>query len=87
MIRRLLGIPIASLNQRRSLSMGNISMVTRAGLWCLLLLCSLLAALVVRPAYADEERPQKWALLIGVDDYAELQDLRFAGSDQRAFAE
>ena len=30
---------------------------------------------------------QKWAVLIGVDDYTELRKLRFAGNDQRALAE
>ncbi len=32
-------------------------------------------------------RGQKWALLIGVDDYTEIRKLKFAGADQRAFAE
>jgi formylglycine-generating enzyme required for sulfatase activity len=30
---------------------------------------------------------QKWAVLVGVDDYSELRKLRFAGNDQRALAE
>ncbi|MEQ8791499.1 MAG: SUMF1/EgtB/PvdO family nonheme iron enzyme [Pirellulaceae bacterium] len=29
----------------------------------------------------------RWALLIGVDDYTELEDLRFAGADMRALRE
>lgn len=28
--------------------------------------------------------PQRWALLVGIDDYAELEDLKFAAADMRA---
>ena len=30
---------------------------------------------------------QRWAILIGVDDYAQAQDLQYCGADQRAFRE
>ena len=36
---------------------------------------------------ATAREPTRWALLIGVDDYAEVNDLRYAGNDQRALAE
>lgn len=40
------------------------------------------------PSQATGNRSQqKWALLVGVDDYAELTTLRYAGNDQRALAE
>ncbi len=32
-------------------------------------------------------RHQRWAILIGVDDYAQAQDLQYCGADQRAFRE
>jgi formylglycine-generating enzyme required for sulfatase activity len=39
-------------------------------------------------AEAPGEKPGgRWAVLVGVDDYAEVRKLRFAGSDQRALAE
>lgn len=42
----------------------------------------------VTKLFAQERRkPQKWAILIGVDDYAFLKKLKFAGSDQRALAD
>ena len=39
------------------------------------------------PAAEHPSRGQKWALLIGVDDYTEIRKLKFAGADQRALAE
>jgi hypothetical protein len=36
---------------------------------------------------ADEEAADRWAILIGVDDYVQAQDLQFAGADQRALRE
>jgi len=46
---------------------------------------SLLLPLVMAlPARAGEDPTQRWALLIGVDDYAELEDLKYAGADVRA---
>lgn len=39
------------------------------------------------PSKSGEEVGKRWALLIGVDDYAQLGKLRFAGNDQRALAE
>ena len=36
---------------------------------------------------AAREPSQKWAVLVGVDDYALLNRLEFAGADQRALAE
>ena len=43
---------------------------------------------VAQTAKANKDGPQRrWALLIGVDEYAELGKLRFSGADQRALAE
>src|SRR5687767_12520245 len=36
---------------------------------------------------AEAAESQRWALLIGVDDYVSLQDLRFCGHDASALAE
>jgi formylglycine-generating enzyme required for sulfatase activity len=36
---------------------------------------------------AEAAEPQRWALLVGVDDYVSLQDLRFCGHDASALAE
>ena len=52
-----------------------------------------LSALVVclfaeRGQAADKKTGhQRWAILIGVDDYAQAQDLQYCGADQRAFRE
>ncbi|HQU46644.1 MAG TPA: SUMF1/EgtB/PvdO family nonheme iron enzyme [Pirellulales bacterium] len=35
-------------------------------------------------AHAAAEPTQRWALLIGIDDYAELEHLKFAGADMRS---
>jgi hypothetical protein len=48
---------------------------------------AVLAVGCLAPDEATAREPTKWALLIGVDDYAEVNDLRFAGNDQRALAE
>jgi formylglycine-generating enzyme required for sulfatase activity len=37
-----------------------------------------------RAVQADEHQPQKWALLVGVNDYAHLRDLRYASRDMLA---
>ena len=34
--------------------------------------------------FAQQKDPQRWAILIGVDDYAQAQDLKYCGADQRA---
>jgi formylglycine-generating enzyme required for sulfatase activity len=56
---------------------------------CIVLALAL--AVVIRPVHArgagKGEVVNRWAILIGVDDYAELSKLRFAGNDQRALAE
>ncbi|HUY32454.1 MAG TPA: SUMF1/EgtB/PvdO family nonheme iron enzyme [Pirellulales bacterium] len=44
----------------------------------------LLPLVMALPARAGEDPTQRWALLIGVDDYAELEDLKYAGADVRA---
>jgi formylglycine-generating enzyme required for sulfatase activity len=36
---------------------------------------------------ADGADPQRWALLVGVDDYVSLQDLRFCGHDASALSD
>jgi uncharacterized caspase-like protein len=48
--------------------------------------CLLMLAFAPLPARAAEE-PKRWALLIGVDDYTNFQDLRFCGHDASALAE
>lgn len=57
----------------------------------LLLVMALLSqarlALAQAPRPARPEGGNRWALLIGVDDYTEIRRLRFAGNDQRAMAE
>jgi hypothetical protein len=35
-------------------------------------------------APAAEQSGQRWAILIGVDDYAEVRKLKYCGADQRA---
>ena len=54
----------------------------------------LLLLLYVTPARGFDDPPakkkaahQRWAILIGVDDYAQAQDLQYCGADQRAFRE
>lgn len=41
-------------------------------------------ALLVTTGDQTAAASQRWALLVGVDDYAELEDLKFAGADMRA---
>ncbi|HET6881646.1 MAG TPA: SUMF1/EgtB/PvdO family nonheme iron enzyme [Pirellulales bacterium] len=48
------------------------------------LVAFLVVLLCASLVYSAEEPDQRWALLIGVDDYAELEDLRYAGADVRA---
>jgi hypothetical protein len=38
-------------------------------------------------AVEKKEAGNRWAVLIGVDDYTELGKVQFAGADQRALAE
>ena len=45
-----------------------------------------LLATVVGQAAAQEKEIDRWALLVGIDDYAQLADLSCAAADQRAFA-
>lgn len=47
------------------------------------------ATLLTLAATAAEKKaaPGRWAVLVGVDDYTEIRKLRYAGNDQRAFAE
>jgi len=55
------------------------------------LACALLIALVAAEAgLADEAKPsgpRRWALLVGIDDYAEINDLRYCGRDTHALCE
>jgi len=44
-------------------------------------------ALSAQETRSKTQLPGRWAILIGVDDYAQAQDLRFCGADQRAFRE
>src|SRR3954471_6073704 len=39
-----------------------------------------------RSTPADEHQPQKWALLVGANDYAHLRDLRYASRDMLSLA-
>ena len=50
---------------------------------------ALLAAVPCAPAAADSptDTARRWALLIGVDDYARLQDLSYCAADQQALRE
>jgi formylglycine-generating enzyme required for sulfatase activity len=43
-------------------------------------------ALALNSTSAEERRPQRWALLVGVNDYANLRDLRYANRDMQALA-
>ncbi len=40
-----------------------------------------------RAVVREAEGPQRWALLVGVNDYAELDDLKYCGRDMQALAE
>src|SRR5205085_7475685 len=53
-----------------------------------LLLALCLSFLSVSPSAvtAAERQPQRWAVLIGVNDYADLDDLRYASEDQHALS-
>ncbi len=59
---------------------------------CLLCLLTCLAAAALaqdapRQIVREATGPQRWALLVGVNDYAELEDLKYCGRDMRALAE
>ena len=43
----------------------------------------LIAALLTPHAAAAADKPQRWALLIGVNDYASVQHLRYCVADRR----
>jgi len=52
----------------------------------LFILC-VLCGHVASTSAADKPKQSRWALLIGVDDYAQAQDLQYCGADQRSFRE
>ena len=54
---------------------------------CYWLLLGLLTVVMARDTEAlaqGERKPERWAILIGVDDYVELKDLNYCGADQKA---
>ena len=48
---------------------------------CLVAACSVSTAAAAEPPKVA----QRWAVLVGVDDYAYAQKLQYCGADQRAF--
>jgi uncharacterized caspase-like protein len=52
----------------------------------LLALCLHVFSIPSRPSAADDRQPQKWAMLVGVNDYANLQDLRYASKDMQSLS-
>ena len=53
----------------------------------LVMLTLLLAATLCHSpgrAFAQQKDPQRWALLVGVNEYANIKDLRFCGADMQA---
>ena len=44
----------------------------------------LLMAILVQISQAQAAEPNRWAILIGVDDYIQAQDLKYCGADQQA---
>ncbi len=60
-----------------------------AWMFCLLVASSvtILAQDEPRQIVREGAGPQRWALLVGVNDYSELQDLRYCSRDMQALAE
>ncbi len=52
-----------------------------------LAVASLHAQQGTRQIVREEAGPQRWAVLIGVNDYVELEDLKYCGRDMQALAE
>src|SRR5258708_655072 len=47
-------------------------------------LTAVLALLAGSTCLLAADQPQRWAVLIGIDDYAHARDLKYCGADERA---